>query len=344
MKYSGWLVRTTFETLSNQDGLAEKIVKIDMLSTAVGWAAWLSKDCMSTSKPGLAPGTAGTSKCAVEARLLSTADGGAHWASVSLPRGVSGSTIQTISGLVKPQALSRELTGLAGTQPFIGQGFDTCVPPSLSEMQDWWNHGPYGVWNLYIGGSNLGCRSANEAAIKAPFVSQLSQQGWQFIPTWVGLQASCSSLNVYKMSSDPATANRQGIAEANAASETVADLGFSHSIVYFDLEYFSAADEACQTAAEAFISGWTAQLHSRGNQAGVYGSACGSGVDSYHTIANVPDAIWPAAWSRSDYDRSASVWGIPCIPDSHWSDHQRILQYAGDHNEFLGRHCPGGRQ
>ena len=203
-------------------------------------------------------------------------------------------------------------------------------------MQDWWNHSPYGVWNLYIGGSNLGCRSANEAAIKAPFVSQLSQQGWQFIPTWVGLQASCSSLNVYKMSSDPATANRQGIAEANAASETVADLGFSHSIVYFDLEYFSAADEACRTAAEAFISGWTAQLHSRGNQAGVYGSACGSGVDSYHTIANVPDAIWPAAWSRSDYDRSASVWGIPCIPDSHWSDHQRILQYAGDHDEYWG--------
>jgi hypothetical protein len=245
-------------------------------------------------------------------------------------------TSETISVLGKTQRFATAIPELSSTQVFIGQGFDSCVPPSLSQMQDWWNNSPYHVWNLYIGGSNRGCKAANQAAITALFISQLYQQGWQFIPTWVGLQASCSSLNVYKMSSDPSTAHSQGIAEANAASDTVANLGFSNTIVYFDLEYFSSANTACLAAAQAFISGWTAQLHSRGNQAAVYGSTCGAGVDNYHTIANVPDAIWPALWDKSGYDSLASVWGVPCVPDSHWSNHQRIRQYAGGHDEFWG--------
>ncbi len=327
--------KRTYETLTNQDGLAEKIAKIDMADTAVGWAAWSSKNCPSASKAGPA-GSAGTTTCAIETRLISTADGGVHWSSIALPAGISGVTSQVTSGLLKPKIASGNAQALSGTQVFTGHGFDTCVPPGLSEMQDWWNSSPYGVWNVYIGGSNRGCKLANQAAITTSFVSQLRQQGWLLIPAWVGLQASCSSLDVYKMSSDPATAYRQGATEANAASETVADLGFSHTVVYFDLEYFSAADTTCLVAAQSFISGWTAQLHARGNQAGVYGSACGAGVDNYYSIANVPDAIWPAAWTKSGYDSSVSVWGIPCVPNTHWSNHQRIWQYAGEHDETWG--------
>ncbi|HTP00414.1 MAG TPA: glycoside hydrolase domain-containing protein [Anaerolineales bacterium] len=327
--------RQTYETLDNPDGLSGSIAKIDMANMAAGWAVSLSRNCQASSGSG-SSFTAKAASCTTQTRLLSTTDGGAHWSSIPLPQGMSGLTVQSVGGLAKPQALSGESQALSGTQVFAGQAFDTCVPPTLSAMQEWLNSSPYGVWNIYVGGSNRGCKDANQAAINASFVSQLHQQGWLFIPTWVGLQASCSTLNVYTMSSDPAKAYSQGVAEANSASETVADLGFSHTVIYFDLEYFSSGDAVCLAAAQSFMSGWTAQLHARGNQAGVYGSACGSGLDYYYGIANVPDAIWPAAWIRSGYDGSMSVSGIPCIPDAHWGNHQRIWQYAGDHDELWG--------
>lgn len=330
------LDKQAYRTQSTRDGLINNIVKLDMLDMASGWAAWSSRHCASSSGLAAAKSAGGVVQCATETRLLRTQDGAATWTSIPLPAGISALTSETISLSGNTLAPSATVAGLPSTQVFVGQGFDSCTPPTLSEMQDWWSNSPYGVWNLYIGGSNRGCKIANQA-ITASFVSQLYQQGWRFIPAWVGLQAPCSELDVYTMSSDPTTAYNQGVAEADAASDTVADLGFANTILYFDLEYFPADDAACLAAAQSFISGWTARLHSNGDQAAVYGSACGSGLDNYYGIPNVPDAIWPAFWELPPrYDGSASVWGIPCIPDSHWSSHQRIRQYAGDHDETWG--------
>ena len=69
------------------------------------------------------------------------------------------------------------------TEVFVGQGFDKCEIPTLSQMQNWITNSPYRAVNLYIGGS---CRSCPNSALTASYVSQLSQQGWKFIPTWVG--------------------------------------------------------------------------------------------------------------------------------------------------------------
>ncbi len=321
--------------LAARDRLIDNIANLHMLNASSGWAAWLSNSCASSSNLAAAKRAGGTVQCAVESRLLRTNDGAVSWSSIALPAGVPGLTSETITLPGATPALPVAPAALPSTQLFAGQGFDTCTPPTVSEMQDWWSNSPYGVWNLYIGGSNRGCKIANQA-ITYSFVSQLYQQGWRFIPAWVGLQAPCSELNVYTMSSDPTTAYKQGVAEADAASDTVANLGFANSILYFDLEYFPDGNTACLSAAKSFISGWTAQLHIRGNQAAVYGSACGAGLENYYTIANVPDAIWPAYWSQSGYDASASVWSIPCISDTHWNNHQRILQYAGDHDENWG--------
>lgn len=221
------------------------------------------------------------------------------------------------------------------TSVFIGQGFDTCEIPSLAKMQAWWDGSPYGAANLYIGGVSRACANA---ALTSSTLTQMNAQGWKFIPTWVGLQASCS---VYpnRMSSNAATAYDQGVAEADSAIAAAQALGLTNAdgsgtIIYFDLEHYSESNTACRNAANAFINGWTFQMRARGNLAGVYGSPCNA-ID-WAGIANVPDAVWLAHWVEDAYTPTASVYGTVCLGDSYWNNHRRLRQYAGGHNETWG--------
>ena len=99
---------------------------------------------------------------------------------------------------------------------------------------------------------------------------------------------------------------------------------------------------ACRSAVNAFMNGWVSQIHARGNLAGVYGSTlCNTGLSDFLNITNVPDVIWPARWYHSlglgYYDPNASVWNLgSCVPNTVWSNHQRIRQYEGDHDETWG--------
>ncbi len=218
-----------------------------------------------------------------------------------------------------------------------GQGFDTCGVPSIKQLQDWKMNSPYIALNLYIGGVNSGCKSANSVLTNS-YVSQISQQGWYFIPTWVGLQASCSTKNYALMSSDPMKAYNQGISEADAAIDRAAILGFDGSIIYYDIEGFNPSNATCLLAAQTFIAGWSHELRDRGYLAGVYGSANASGIRYYANVNYPPDAIWPAGggfWSGS-YDANATVWGNSFVNDELWSSHQRIYQYTAGHYETWG--------
>jgi hypothetical protein len=69
------------------------------------------------------------------------------------------------------------------------------------------------------------------------------------------------------------------------------------------------------------------------NKAGVYGSPCSSGLNNF---PDVPDAIWLAHWIYDSYNANASVWGVACMSDGYWPNHQRIRQYTGAHNETWG--------
>ncbi len=170
--------------------------------------------------------------------------------------------------------------------------------------------------------------------------------GLNFIPTWVGPQAPCTTFRK-KFSPDPATAYQDGINEANLAVDTMASFGLTYpdksgSVIYYDLEAFSG-DQACRDAVKSFMNGWVAQLHVRGNLAGVYGSTgCTNGLNLYLTIPNVPDVIWPAIWDHNighvdaNYEPLATVWTAGCISTSSWNNHQRIRQYEGEHNETWG--------
>ena len=215
------------------------------------------------------------------------------------------------------------------------QGFDVCSLPSISKMQAWWSQSPYSVYGLYLGGIQL---PSTCAGVDAAWVKAVHQQGWSFIPTWVGPQAPCSPWS-QKMSSDPAISYQQGRLEADAASTRAASLGLTNygsggTIIYYDMEVYGGASTECRLAASTFINGWVERLHELGNLAGGYG-AHNSYVEDWASQPNVPDDLWVASWYADTYDPYASVLGIPWL-EGLWTNHQRIRQYAGDHHESWG--------
>jgi hypothetical protein len=314
---------------SNTDGLAAGLVELSMSSLDSGWGKWASGACTATES-GL--------NCSQEIRLLRTSDGGEHWQPIGLPGQVS--LEESFSLADKNAALEAgSASGLdADTQPYVGHGFDLCSIPALSQMQTWWNGSPYNAVNLYIGGSARACANT---ILSASYLSQLNAQGWRFIPTWVGPQASCSYFSS-RMSSNAATAYAQGVAQADQALTVAAGLGLtepdkSGTIIYYDLEAYDTSNTACRNAADSFVSGWVAEMHAYGNQGGMYGASCGSVPTDWASIANPPDALWVANWYGNagtvSYRNTASVWGAYCLSDSLWGNHQRLRQYAGDHSE-----------
>ena len=301
----------------------ERLSAPSMATAQAGWARLAQGQC-----------TAGT--CALMTKLLSTADGGQSWNPVSLPGG------QTMLSQSFPAATTaapgQSIGGLRVT--YDGHGFDSCKNdgslPATGDMQNWYSFGPYGVWNLYIGGSSR----ANCGALTRAYVQALAKQGWLFIPTWVGPQAPCSKLGTL-MSSDPGTAYNQGVTEAFLARNVAHNLGLtlsdlSGSVIYYDVEFYrdTTSDQSCLKAVQAFISGWSGELQSTSDQAGVYGAPCGQSLSAFAQVTHVPDLIWIAAWAYQGYDPSASVWWQGCgLNNTLWTNQQRLRQYAGGHTE-----------
>lgn len=231
------------------------------------------------------------------------------------------------------------------------QAFDSCYRPTLSQMQTWWNASPYYIYNLYLGGvSNASCYPET---LTASWISAARQQGWVFIPTWVGPQAPCTTFK-YRFSQDPLNAFGQGIYEAELAFARAVTLGLTGqvdptTVIYYDMEAFYGASTECRTAVKSFLSGWAQRLHELGARAGVYGSSCYYMPD-WKALSNPLDDAWLASWYKVDHDNNeetekvyfydpyANVWSVACstqLSDA-WLNQQRIRQYAGGHNETWG--------
>ena len=322
------------DVLKNEDGLSASISELDMVSLNVGWAKAIDASC--TESPAA---QAQTVSCSSSTRLLQTTDGGLTWQSLNLP-------LVPFAVLPSPApdtgTATSDLPMLANTEVLVGQGFDKCEIPTFAQMQTWADASPYQAVNLYIGGSNRACWNS---ALNSSYLSLLYQQGWKFIPTWVGPQAPCTGYPS-RMSSSVTEAYGQGVSQADLAVARLAALGLTEadqtgSVVYYDIEPYGT-DTTCRAAVNAFMNGWVAQLHARGHVAGVYGSTlCSTGLSDFQYITNVPDVIWPARWyhnlGEGYYDPTANVWNLgSCIPNTTWSNHQRIRQYEGDHDELWG--------
>ncbi|MEN6531831.1 MAG: DUF1906 domain-containing protein, partial [Anaerolineaceae bacterium] len=201
-------------------------------------------------------------------------------------------------------------------------------------LQTWYNGSPYKAVNLYIGGVSRAC---DNTALNAGYVQQMFNQGWRFIPTWVGPQAPCTGYN-NKFSIDPATAYAQGVDNANQAAAKLLELGLTNpdgtsSVVYYDLEFFYYSS-ACSAAARAFVQGWTNRLLEHGIYPGLYGTSRNLNDNQFYNLQPPPSVVWIAEWFidpgfRPDVD----VFDVDHLPDNYWSNHQRVYQYSGSHNE-----------
>jgi len=273
----------------------QAVTALDFNEDRQGWVLVAAGHCDS-----------GKSQCRQETTLFATSD--------------DGQTLHDITPALAQGAIPQAVVTSTGTK-----GFDQCAAGTVSQMQAWWSNTPWSFANMYIGGSNRGCGQAN---LSSGWVNSTLAQGWKLVPTWVGLQAptsSCSSCG--KMSTNNTTARQQGINEADAATSAANALGLTApTVIYYDMEQYNGAS----AAVKAFVGGWSAELHNKGNKAGVYGNGSNAASD-WATAPTPPDAVWIANWNGS-----TSVFGLSGLPDSEWSSHQRLHQYEGGHNETWG--------
>ncbi len=301
-------------------GDGRSLVGVKMATALDGWAL--------AQGPGKSTG--------LPPALLVTHDAGQSWQDVALPP-VSAEPQSTAAPPPPGLGAAAAAATVARTSTVRGPGFDVCELPTISELATWYAASPYRTVNLYLGGVLRFCANQN---LTASTLTELSAQGWTFLPTWVGPQAPCTNYRA-RYSSNPSDAFAQGRAEADtalAAAKTaeLSEADGSGTIIYYDMEAYDGSDESCVAAAQAFISGWSSRLRERGSQAGLYGSACNPPMGRYASIAAAPDAIWMAAWNRDAYDPNMTVWGISCIDNSLWARSQRIRQYTNSHDETWG--------
>jgi hypothetical protein len=216
-----------------------------------------------------------------------------------------------------------------------GYGFDACSAPSQEAMDAWWDESPYAAVGIYIGGSNRLC---TQPELTSTWVRKQQRTGWHILPIQVGPQASCSGYPD-RMSSDLATAEQQGRAEAATAMNTAQGLGIGPgSTLYYDLEDYDIGPDDCRRAALSFLSGWTEALHGSGYDSGVYSNIAAAITSlDYADHASpgsytMPDDIW-FAWANGQAD---VVTDVRVSYSDHWDDHARIHQYDLDVEETYG--------
>jgi hypothetical protein len=282
----------------------EAITGLDFKDDRHGWVLVTSGHCNGFK-----------SQCSQDNRLFATSDGGLTLSQIKPPLGANAAF-----------SLGNTAINNLAVVNLAAKGFDQCAAGTISQMQAWWTNTPWSFANFYLGGSNRACSQAN---LTSNWVKSILAQGWDLVPTWVGPQApgsSCTSCG--QMSGSTATAKQQGINEASAATNAANALGLTPpTIIYYDLERY---DPTSNAAAAAFVEGWVTRLHQLGNRAGVYGAGINA-ADDWAKIANPPDAVWIASWNGS-----TSVFGLSGLPDTLWSNHQRIHQFQGGHNETWG--------
>lgn len=226
-----------------------------------------------------------------------------------------------------PQDTKRVGRAQASVSYYTGLGFDACSAPPVTTMAAWLAS-PYRGIGVYIGGVNRGCSQPN---LTSDWVAAQIAAGWKLIPTYVGLQApvdvcGCASIN-------PNQAATQGIAAADDAVIQAASLGIGPgNPIYFDMEGYSRGGTNT-SAVLTFLDAWTERLHQRGYVSGVYGSVSSTISDlvsQYGLGYSEPDDVWIAHWDGLQTTSDAYV------PASYWSNHQRLRQYRGGHNEKWG--------
>ncbi len=204
-----------------------------------------------------------------------------------------------------------------GTNQVTGLGFDTCAAPSAKQM-DAWTVSPFTTVGIYIGGSERACGQQN---LTSDWVAARAKAGWHFMPIYVGWQAAWDPLTATASSPGPAALGTQSADDAIAQARR---LGIGPgALLYYDMESYRTRAQC--TAAMAFLSAWTAELHARGYRSAVYSSASTGIADLVANRGKItePDVVAIAHWNGiADADLAAT-------PADAWPT-QRVHQYLGN--------------
>lgn len=280
--------------------------------------------------------------CAQSQRVQTTQNNGERWEELALPDELTpGSEVAFSRPTPQDSFPDASVPPVYGPYDWVqisqGHAFDACNLPGLQKMQAWAASSPYTSVNLYIGGVSRACPNP---LLEAPYLVELFELGWRFIPTWVGPQAPCTNFK-NKFSWDPQEAFAQGVTNANQAVDALKALGLTNpdgsgSVVYYDLEHY-IAEPACNAAASAFVLGWNDRLEELGVMSGLYHTAKNITFNEYWKLTYAPEVIWAAEWySTPGFRPDETVWDIIYIRPDLWANHQRVYQYCGSHNETWG--------
>lgn len=313
-----------------------QISKIQTQDAHKLWVGLMSGECTTFTTDG----GEGATTCERSWQLGRSVNGGLDWELVGLPNGrniARDSFISSKGGLEEKEPAMVFYSG-EWVQNFYGHAFDKCEIPTLNQLQTWYSKSPYKAVNLYIGGISRFC---SNKPLSAAYLQAMSQQGWRFIPTWVGHQAPCAKYK-YPFPYDVAEAYQYGVNNANQAKARLMEYGLSSpdgsgSIIYLDLEHFTYSS-ACSKAARAYVNGWTTRLAQLGIRSGLYATTSNITDNRFFDLEGPePDAIWPAEWYRTPgFREDETVWNLRYLSNDYWVYHQRILQYSGGHFETWG--------
>ena len=223
-----------------------------------------------------------------------------------------------------PSRASRKNSAAPTSTPFTGLGVDACSAPSPTQMTDW-GSSPYRAIGIYLGGANMACSQSN---LSSAWTSSEVSAGWHLVPTYVGLQAPDNSCGCAAIQQNQAAAEGQAAAQDAMAQATLLGIGPGNPI-YDDMEAYPRGGRDTRMVLN-FLAAWTQTLHAGGYLSGVYSSALSGIADlsaAYGTTYQEPDDLWVADWNGLQ----GTSDGV--LPPGDWTNHQRLHQYQGGHNE-----------
>lgn len=292
----------------------------------------------------LSGGACAGTDCTQTSTLVGTLDGGKTFFQLGKLPGLSLEATHTStrsagphSDLLQPMAPSpnANFAGVAGNPLVMQMGFDKCEILTTSQMQDWYTNSPYRAVGAYIGGISRACTNVG---FTQSWAGTVLAQGWGIIAIWVGPQAPNSTL-AHRLSGVPATDQATGTTEADAAVAAAANLGFGPgSVIYYDMEAYTRTT-ASEASTQAFLEGWTKELHTLGYLSAVYSSHPEIQDWEQGKIADAPDDIWFAYFFSTGVACGTRCQNTmaPDIPDTNfWTNHQRLRQTSSSFTSTYG--------
>ena len=305
------------------------------------------RSSFSTSSNGWVEFTSGNCAqgvCTQTSSLRGTLDGGRTYFSLAPIPGIDLEPTASVpwpSQSSIPAYLTPDSSSVYNTSGVMG--FDACSLPTLSQMSAWITASPYRVAGIYIGGANFACRSGL-SSLTTSYVSTILGEGWQMIPIWVGPQAPGSSCSTCGMlSTTTATANSQGVTEADSAVAAMAALSLKQgSTIVYDMEAYSYNVTADTAATQAFLEGWVTELHNKGYLSAVY-SSNPEFVNWYPgTVTPAIDIIWFAYFFSSgvacgtECQTVFPTQGSFPISSAYWLNNHRARQTSSGFESTYG--------